>query len=210
MKRSARNILLAACMICMSINTGFTEEYTLKPGDIVSIGVYGYEELQVKQLVIRPDGKLAFPLIGEVQASGISPAKLTEALTNSLREYIKTPNVTVNIEKYHTTRVYVLGEITKPGLYELEKQHNLLDAIGAAGSYTRETAKKNVFVIHKDQTDKPKKINLLNLLEKGDMSQNITLADGDVVYLTRNHKVMFSRDVLPYISAVYQMSRLDE
>jgi polysaccharide export outer membrane protein len=183
------------------------QDYVLGPGDVLSISVYGYDELQLKEAIVRPDGKLAFPLIGELQAAGLSAGQLTETITVSLGEYVKTPRVIVNVEKFRTTRVYVLGEVARPGLFELEKQHNLLDAIGIAGGFKETAAKKKVFVIHKDQPDKPVKVNLLKLLERADMTQNITLAEGDVVYVTRNHKIVFARDILPYIGAAYQVDR---
>ena len=177
------------------------ENYLLGAGDVLTVGVWGLEDLQVKELVVRPDGKIAFPLVGEVQAAGVSTEELTGILTTGLSEYVKNPKVTVNVFKYHTTRVYVLGMVNKPGLYELEKQHNLLDAIGAAGSYTKEAAKKRVVVIRKDQTMKPIKVNLMNIWEKGDMTQNIALGDGDVVYLADNGQI----SIPTIISNAYQL-----
>ena len=164
-------------------------DYHLGAGDVLTVGVWGREELQAKELVIKPDGKVAFPLVGEVQAAGATTEELTGTLTTGLSEYLKDPKVTVNVFKFHTTRVYVLGMVAKPGLYELEKQHNLLDAIGMAGSYTKEAAKKKVIIIRKDQTGDPIKVNLMNIWEKGDMTQNYALGDGDVVYLSDNGQI---------------------
>lgn len=212
MKKKASVLLLCALLIIIALQPISAADYVLSPGDELTIFVYGYEEFQAKELkefIIRPDGKLAFPLVGEIQAAGLSPGVFTMALTTALSEYIVNPKVTVNVDKYHTTRVYVLGEVTKPGLYEIERQHNLLDAVGIAGGYTENAAKKNIFIIHKDNPQKTVKVNLLKLLERGDLSQNVALADGDVVYLTRNHKIVFARDILPFISAVYQVNELN-
>lgn len=206
-------ITTVVVFIILTLTVGYSvkaEEYRISPGDVLSIGVYGYEELQVKALVVRPDGLIAFPLVGEVKAAGMTAADFTNSLTERLVEFVKSPQVTVNVDKFHTTRVYVLGEVTKPGLYEIEKQHNLLDAIGAAGGYTQRAAKKKVFVIKKDKPDHPVAINLLNLLRRGDLSQNIPLADGDVVYLGSNHKIVFTRDILPFISAAAQISDIND
>ena len=189
-------------------------EYTLAPGDILNIEVWGREEFKAKDgvnggIMIRPDGKISFPLLGEIKAEGYSISALTTAITQGLSEYLKQPCVTVNILKFHTTRVYVLGEVNKPGLYEIEKQHNLLDAISIADGYTRDAAKKKVFVIHKGQTDKPIKANLYALLNKGDMSQNYSLNDGDVVYLTSNGRIDFARDIMPFVSAAYMINDIN-
>ncbi len=197
--------LLALNVACVSAQP---DEYKLGPGDVLNIGVWGYEDLKSEELIIRPDGKLSFPLAGELSVQGMTSGELTAALTTRLGNYVKDPNVTVNIAKFRTTRVYVLGEVNKPGMYELEKKHNLLDAIGMAGSYTKRAAKKEIFVIHKDNVDKPQKVNLLKLLQKGDISQNVALNEGDVVYLTSNGKINFATDILPWFSAVYQADRL--
>lgn len=210
MMKFARLWLLAVLFVSMSVTQSFAEEYALGSGDIVSISVYGHEELQVKEMIVRPDGKIAFPLIGEVQAAGLSSQALTNTITTALSEYVKSPKVTINVDKFRTTRIYVLGEVARPGMYEIEKQHNLLDAVGSAGGFTKDAAKKKIFVVHKNQPDHPIRVNLLKLLEKADLSQNISLDDGDVVYLTGSGKINFSRDVLPYISATYQLTRIDD
>ncbi|WP_312518514.1 polysaccharide biosynthesis/export family protein [Anaerospora sp.] len=197
--------MLALNVACVSAQP---DDYKLGPGDVLSVGVWGYEDLKNEELIIRPDGKLSFPLAGELNVQGMTAGELTTALAARLGNYVIDPNVTVNIAKFRTTRVYVLGEVTKPGMYELEKQHNLLDAIGMAGSYTKRAAKKEIFIIRRDNVDKPQKVNLLKLLKNGDSSQNVALNEGDVVYLTSNGKINFATDILPWFSAVYQADRL--
>ncbi|HWR45849.1 polysaccharide biosynthesis/export family protein [Sporomusa sp.] len=182
------------------------QDYQLGAGDVLTINVWGFDELKIDQLPIRPDGKISIPLSGELQAAGMTPGELATTITSKLGQYIKDPVVSVNVFKFRTTRVYVFGEVVKPGMYEIEKQHNLIDALGSAGSYTRDAAKKKVYIIRKEQTNAPLKVNLLNLLEKGDMSQNVTLNDGDIVYLTKNNRIEFAKDILPWISATYQIS----
>lgn len=208
MKKFFGILFLMIFVMTFITSPALAQNYQLGPGDVLEISVWGYEDLQVKEIAVRPDGMIAFPLVGEVQAAGLTPAGLNQAITGLLSNYVKNPMVTVNIIKFRTTRVYVLGEVAKPGMYELEKQHNLLDAIGVAGSYTKYTAKKKVYVIRKNQTGSPQQANLLQLLEKGDMSQNYELTDGDVVYLTKNHKVEFAKDILPWISAMYQVNEM--
>ncbi|WP_371372127.1 polysaccharide biosynthesis/export family protein [Sporomusa aerivorans] len=209
-KKAGRLVLAVLLSIIFGIFPVSAQNYQLAPGDVLEISVWGYEDLQIKEIPVRPDGKIAFPLVGEVQAGGLSPTELSQTITDSLSNYVKNPIVTVNIFKYRTTRVYVLGEVAKPGMYELEKQHNLLDAVGIAGSYTKYAAKKKVYVIRKEQeaVNTKVKVDLLNLLEKGDMSQNIVLNEGDVVFLTKSGKLDFARDILPWVSAVYQVSEI--
>ena len=151
--------------------------------------------------MIRPDGKFEFSLIGEIDANGKTISELNKEISLRLSEYIVNPRVAINVSKFHTTRVYVLGETVKPGLYELEREHNLVDAIGIAGGYTKYAAKKTVFVIRNNQKDKPISCNLLNYIEKGDTSQNIELQNGDVIYLSNNGKIDWNNDIFPWFQA---------
>lgn len=184
--------------------------YQLTAGDVIALDVWGFAELQVAEAIIRPDGKVSLPLVGEVKAAGLAIDEFSAMLSAGFAEYIKAPKVAVNVVKFHTTRVYVLGEISKPGMYEIERQHNLLDAIGAAGGYTKDAAKKKVSIIRNAQTKEPEIINLFDILKKGDMGKNVTLRDGDVVFLSGNGKVNFAADVLPWISATYQVKRMND
>ena len=151
---------------------------------------------------------MSFPLIGELDITGLTVNQFTKTLEQRLSEYLVNPQVTVNIAQLGTTRVYVLGEVNKPGLYELNKSHKVLDAIGAANGFTKDAAKKKVFLVHKDQQGKPIKVNLNDILKKGDISQNYTLAEGDLLYLTGNGRIDFGRDIMPFISAGYMVSEI--
>jgi len=182
------------------------DDYLLGPGDVLNISVWGYDQLQLAEVNIRPDGKIAVPLIGELNASGLTPLQLSDQIKDSLTTYLKNPVVTINIVKFRTIRVYVLGEVTKPGMYELEKQHNLLDAVSIAGGYTIYALKSKVYVVSKE-SGQYQKVNLAKILKKGDLTQNVLLHDGDVVYLAGNG-VNFINDILPYIAAAYQIKIL--
>ncbi|SMC97942.1 polysaccharide biosynthesis/export family protein [Sporomusa malonica] len=208
--RKTVSIALALLMMLSVVNIAWAEDYRLGPGDVLSINVLGFDELQVEDLVVRADGKIAYPLIGEVQVSGHSTSELTETITAGISHYTNDPKVTVNVTKFRTTRVYVLGEVARPGMYELEKQHLLLDAIGAAGGYTKDALKKKVYILHKDCNNQPLEINLIKLLRQGDMTQNCVLNDGDVVYFAHSGRIDFSRDILPFFSVAYQIKKFND
>jgi polysaccharide export outer membrane protein len=208
--KKVTGIIIAFLLLASTLSSeALAEDYRLSTGDVLSISVWGYDDLQAQEYIVRTDGKIQYPLAGDIQVAGVSPVELNKNLTLVLSDYINNPKVTVNVVKFHTTRIYVLGEVASPGMYEIEKQHNLLDAIGMAGSYTKNAAKKNVFIIRKDQTGKPLKANLLNLIRQGDMTQNYALNEGDVVYLTSNGRISFAADILPWISATYQLNRMN-
>jgi len=197
-------------MVCFGLLAGAVgmaapaEDYRLGPGDVLAVSVWGYPELQVPELIIRPDGKIAVPLAGEVQAAGLTPAELTAEISRILGDFVKEPKVTVNVIKFRTTRIYVLGEVNKPGLYEIEKEHRVLDALAAAGGFTRSSDKGKVYLVRKDDQKNYTLINLNELLKKGDMSQNYILNDGDTLFLAR-HKLDYMKEILPFITAWAQI-----
>lgn len=207
MKKTMVLLLTTLILVVMSTSV-FAQDYVLGPGDVLTVGVWGFEELQIKDMIIRPDGKIAFPLAGELQAAGLTSLELTQKLTSSLAEYVVNPLVTINIQKYRTTRVYVLGEVARPGMYEIDKGHTVLDAIGSAGSYTKDAAKKKIHIFSKDNPNQSQKVNLLDILEKGDMRQNISLKEGDIVYLTKNNRIDFAKEIMPLITGFYYINRI--
>lgn len=191
-------------------------DYILSQGDVLNINimcsgeipgsstnVLGYSTLTLTNVIIRPDGMLAVPLVGEINAKGLSTGELSRYITEQLKQFYVDPNVTVNIAKFRTTEVYVLGEVNKPGVYELGKNHTLLEAIGAASGWTKDAAKTQVFIIRKEQKGDPVKVNLIELLKRGDVSQNYSLNEGDIVYLGQNHRINVVQDVLPYVWPAY-------
>ena len=203
--RKTVSIILVLLIMLGVANIAWAEEYLLGAGDVLAISVLGFDELQVQNLVVRNDGKIAFPLVGEIQVRGLSPGELTTIITKGISGYTKNSEVIVNITKFRTTRIYVLGEVNKPGMYELEKQHLLLDAIGVAGGWTKEAAKKKIYIIPKDNNCHPTIVNLVKLLSQGDMTQNCVLNEGDMVYIPNNGRIDFSRDILPFFSVAYQV-----
>lgn len=209
-----KKYILVILMVLIFINgMGSAQEYILRPGDELNIIVSGYTELGNSQnnnlpYIIRPDGKVSFPLVGEVDITGLTVTQFTKVLKKKLSYYIIDPNVTVNIQKFGGVRVYVLGEINKPGVYELTKSHTLIDAIGAARGFTRDTAKKKVILIRRDHPKKFISINLNYMLKTGDLKQDYEMHEGDIIYMTRNGRIDFSRDIMPILSGAYMVSEI--
>lgn len=185
------------------------EEYIMTPGDQLQIYVLGHPDLSSTRAnsdsayTVRPDGKLNFPLVGEVDTNGLTVYEFTNLLTKELSEYIINPQITVNVAKLGTTRVFVLGEVKNQGMYELSKSHRVLDALGAAGGFTEKAAKKNIFLVRNRGTaeENVQKLNILNYMKKGDMSQNLVLQEGDCLFLTSNHKVTLA-DIMLFVNRI--------
>ena len=185
------------------------EEYIMTPGDQLQIYVLGHPDISSTRAnsdssyTVRPDGKLNFPLVGEIDVNGLTVFEFTNLLTKELSEYIINPKITVNVAKLGTTRVFVLGEVKNQGMHELTKSHRVLDALGAAGGFTEKSAKKNIYLVRNGvrEADRVQKLNILNYMKKGDMSQNLILQEGDCLFLTSNHKLTLM-DVLLAASRV--------
>lgn len=203
-----KSILALAAVTALWTGTACAEEYYMRPGDELNIVVTQQQDLgnsstNQSPFVVRPDGNVSFPLVGEIHAEGMTVSQFTDVLQQGLSRYIVDPDVSVNISKLGRVRVYVFGEVRKPGAVELDKGHTVIDAIGAAQGFTRDTAKKKIFLIHQDQPKSLIPINLNNMLKTGDMSQNVTLREGDILYLTKNHRIDFTRDIAPILSGLY-------
>lgn len=211
MKKTIAALLLGAALTIT--NVAAAEEYIMSPGDQLQIYVLGHDDISSRRstsdtfYMVRPDGRLNFPLIGEIDTTGLTVYEFTKLLTKELSEYIIDPKVTVNLARLGTTRVFVLGEIKKAGMYELTKGHRVLDALGAAGGFTAQSAKKNIYLIRNGSKceDDLQKLNFNNYLTKADASQNLVLNEGDCLYLTGNHKINFLKDILPALNRAVNM-----
>ena len=207
MKKTIAALLLGAALTLT--NVAAAGEYIMTPGDQLQIYVLGHPDISSTRAntdsayTVRPDGKLNFPLVGEIDVNGLIVYEFTQLLTKELSEYIINPNITVNVAKLGTTRVFVMGEVSKQGMYELTKSHRVMDALGAAGGFTQKAAKKDIYLVRNGvrEEERVQKLNVLNYMKKGDMSQNLVLQEGDCLFLTSNHKLTLM-DVLLAASRV--------
>ena len=195
MKKTIATLLLGAALTFS--NVAAAGEYIMTPGDQLQIYVLGHPDISSTRAntdsayTVRPDGKLNFPLVGEIDINGLTVYEFTQLLTKELSEYIINPKITVNVSKLGTTRVFVMGEVRNQGMYELSKSHRVMDALGAAGGFTQKAAKKDIYLVRNlgREGENVQKLNILNYMRKGDASQNLVLQEGDCLYLTSNRKV---------------------
>ncbi|BAL83451.1 putative polysaccharide export protein [Selenomonas ruminantium subsp. lactilytica TAM6421] len=192
------------------------KEYTLRPGDELNISVLQDERISnapnsvATPYVVRPDGRLSLPYVGSLDVTGMTIDEVTSLLTQALSRYYVNPEVTVNLTKMGAVRVYVFGEVKNPGVVELTKSHTIVDAIGSAGSFTADAAKKKVILVRKEDQQNMINVDFNAMITKGDMTQNYELQEGDILYLTRNHRITFARDIAPLIAAAYNISKISD
>jgi len=162
-------------------------DYILGTGDVLEISVYGQEEAGLYQtVIIRPDGKISFPLVDDIQAAGLTPKQLDELITKKLSKRIPNPEVTVSVTEFPSSeyQVYVLGEVGMPGVFPIQGEMTLLEAITMAGSPTKNAYLDKVHVVRgglKDSTIIS--INLNNIIKRGQVNKDIVLEPGDIVYV---------------------------
>ena len=211
MKKTILALTLALSLQGLAAASAADNDYIMCPGDQLQVVVYRHTDisspLNSTPYIVRPDGKVTFPLIGDIDVTGKTVTEFTRQLEASLAEYLVRPQVSVNILKLGTTRVYVLGEVKKPGLYELEKSHRVLDALGKAEGFTEKAAKKKIFLIRKG-AEEPVLVIINNFLKKSDQSQNYVLNEGDCLYLTSNGKINIVRDIMPFVNGAYMISEI--
>ncbi|NWF52701.1 MAG: polysaccharide export protein [Nitrospirae bacterium] len=158
-------------------------EFILGPGDIVEIKVYRHDDLTMIA-PIDTSGKISYPLVGDIQASGLSIFQLRDKIRDGISEYIKDPQVSVSIKSVQSQKVYVLGEVVKPGVFTINTSMNVLEAISSAGGFTKDAKDKSVFVIRGNR-DNPQliKLDLKDALKKGSIAHNIELQGNDIVFV---------------------------
>ena len=119
--------------------------YLIGAQDVLDISVW--KEPDVSRVVpVRPDGKISLPLLNDVQAAGLTPSQLAAQITDSLKKYVTTPQVTVIVTTINSQRVYILGEVTRPGAYPILPGMSVLQALSSAGGFTQYARVKSIFV----------------------------------------------------------------
>jgi len=161
-------------------------EYTLQQSDVLRITVHEHPDLETRTRVTA-DGYITFPLLGKVEAEGISVQELEKNLKESLeKDYLVNAQVLVFIEEYHTRQVSVIGEVNTPGKYDMpyEKDITVLEAIAMAEGFTEDADINNTKVIREKDGEKVNiKIRVKDITNKGEKEKDIVLEPNDIVFV---------------------------
>jgi polysaccharide export outer membrane protein len=123
------------------------KEFLLGPEDVLDIVVWKNDDLSQKAVVVRPDGLISMPLIGEMMAGGLTANQLASQIALRLKEFKERPAVTVSVKEVNSYYVYVLGEVGKPGKYQLKSHATVLQAVAVANGFTVYAAKNKMKVL---------------------------------------------------------------
>ena len=155
--------------------------YVIGPEDVLDIYVWKEGELS-RRVPVRLDGKISMPLVGEIQATGLTPPMLEEELISRLKAYVEIPNVTVTVLEANSFKVYISGQVAKPGVYTLRSETTLLQFIPMAGGFTEWANQRKILLIRKEGgREKRIFVNYKKIISGDDLSQNLVLKPGDTI-----------------------------
>ena len=156
-------------------------DYVIGADDVLDVSVWKEQEL-TRTLQVRPDGKISMPLLGDVQAAGLTPGQLAQSVSDKLKKYLTAPQVTVILTQINSQRVYVIGEVTRPGAYPVLPGMTILQAISSAGGLTQFANGKKIFLMRDEnhtQTKYP--FSYKDVLDGRKADENLTIKAGDTI-----------------------------
>jgi polysaccharide biosynthesis/export protein len=155
--------------------------YVIGTDDVLDISFWNDKEL-ASEVVVRPDGRIALPILGEVQAGGLTPAQFSERLRTLASEILENPLPTVAVKQINSRKVFITGEVATPGRYPLVGRTTVLELIAMAGGLTEHADRKNVGIVRTiDGVRSTFKFNYTRAAKLQDLDQNIELVPGDIV-----------------------------
>lgn len=160
------------------------KNYVIGPGDVLDIFVWQNPDLSQKAVPVRPDGRISTPLIANIVAAGKTPVQLAKAMDKALSQYIRSPRVTVIVERALSvlSQVQVIGQVVHPESIPYHEGMTVLDVVLAAGGLTPYAAGNDAKLERKvDGRVETLHVRLSNLLNKGELSQNLPVKPGDVL-----------------------------
>jgi polysaccharide export outer membrane protein len=155
--------------------------YVIGPEDVLRVVFWRDNELSA-ELVVRPDGKISVPLLNDVQAAGYTPEQLADVLVKAATKYIADPTATVIVKEIHSRKVFVLGEVTRPGSVALIGEMNVLQLIATVGGLLEYADKEDITIVRQENGKEQRfKFNYKDVVRGKKLEQNIQLKPGDTV-----------------------------
>lgn len=194
-------MIIVAVLPVLTVAQEESNTYVIGAEDVLDIKVWGHDDLS-RSVIVSADGYFSFPLIGRVRAAGLTVRQLENQVATLLdKDYIVNPQVSVNVSEYKSKKVFILGEITKPGAYYLSKTDTLLEIISKAGGVTANAGREIMIVRPTGESSVQQPIGLdsknseiinvdLQALLSGDVSENVDVQNNDTIYVPKTS--MFS------------------
>lgn len=156
-------------------------DYSISPGDELEVSVWKEPDLS-KTVIVRPDGKFSVPLAGEIMAARRSVEQIQTEITNKLKKYIPEAVVTVAVTKLEGNRIYVIGQVSKPGAFTMNPRLNVVQALSMAGGMTPFASANDIIVLRSTgPSQRVLPFRYGDVSKNRNLEQNIQLESGDVV-----------------------------
>jgi polysaccharide export outer membrane protein len=156
-------------------------EYKIGAQDVLRIDVWKEPEIS-RTAPVRPDGRISLPLINDVQAAGLTSTQLAAVIADGLRKYITNPQVTVGVTEINSRRVYVTGEVTRPGAFPLLPNMTVLQALSSSGGFSQFAKLKGIYVLRTEDGKQVKHpFNYKEVISGKKPELNIQLQPGDII-----------------------------
>jgi len=158
------------------------ETYIIGGGDVLDITTWKEPDFSREEILVKIDGNISFPLVGEIQAEGKTTLQLQNTIEKMLTEYVASPTVTVTVRSTGSKMFYILGEVVNTGEYPLTKHLTVLQAFALAGGFTEWASKKEIILLRNvDGNEQALTINYKNILKGKDYSQNVKIQANDTI-----------------------------
>lgn len=175
------SLLFALCAHVGAARADEPEPYRIQPGDVLVVSVWKEQDLMAEVLV-RPDGGMSFPLVGDVRASGRTIDELRTLVDERLRKFIPDPSVTIAVKQIGGNRIYVLGKVNRPGEFTFSRPIDVMQALSLAGGATSFAALDDIQILRREQGKQTARRFRYSDVERGRaLDQNILLKSGDTV-----------------------------
>jgi polysaccharide export outer membrane protein len=155
------------------------ETYRIGPEDMLQISVWKNDAMS-RSVPVRPDGKISLPLVNDIQAAGLTASELREVLVKRMAEYMPSPEVSVIVSDIRSFKVSVIGEVARPGRYELKSWTTVLDVLALAGGFTQFASRSRIVILHPDGATMKRIAFNYNKIVAGEQ-ENFYLRNGDIV-----------------------------
>lgn len=172
--------------VALLILTTSRADYLLGPNDLIRIAVYGNEDLAIETR-ISDSGKITFPLLGEIEVSGLSLGEAENLIERLLSEqgYVRNPQVNITVQEYRSHEVAVLGFVNNPGRYALDTASTVTQLIALAGGVNPQGDDRTIVTRVRNGKTYREELNLKELLEEGKAAEDILAEAGDVIFVPR-------------------------
>ncbi len=173
-------------VLLFTAHRAVSRDYFVGPGDVLRISVYDHDDLATK-VRVNSAGDIVMPLVGNVRVADSTIAEISKNISDLLADgYIVNPQVNVFIEEFRSKKVVILGRVNQPGLIELSGTTSLLELISKAGGLAKDAGDTATIKRKTAKEEKVIIIDLISLVERGDLSQNESIHDGDTIYISKS------------------------